>query len=211
MGTITGTAIITSAAFMLQDAGNLRWTRSELLGYLNDGQRDLCVVKPDAFTVNAAVLLAAGTKQALPTGGTGFVRLARNMGTTGTTAGKVPRRMDLDVLDKQDPNWHTRSTSVTVLEYAHDARDPKVFYVSPPQPATGQGQVELVYFGTPTALAAEASTIALDDIYKTALEHYIAYRAYLKDGESSEQGLATLHRGEFLALLGAKQVAEEAA
>lgn len=208
MGTITGTTIIDSAASTLQDAGNTRWSRAELLGYLNEGQRDLCVLKPDACTVNGLHQLIAGTKQALPAGGVGFVRVARNMGTSGTSPGRVPRQLDLAVLDHQDPDWHTASASAIVREVAYDARDPKVFYVNPPQPATGMGQVELVHYGTPTPLAAEASTIAIDDVYAGALVHYLLYRAYLKEGEYSDPAGMALHRAEFLALLGAKDKAE---
>lgn len=208
MGTITGTAIIDSALFTLQDEDGVRWTRPELLGYLNDGQLDLCLLKPDAKTVNGLHQLVAGTKQSLPAGGVGMVKIARNMGTTGTVVGRVPRRIDLAVLDQHDPDWHSRSSNATVAEYGFDARDPKTFYVSPPQPASGMGQVDLVYFGTPTPLANEAATIGLDDIYKTALEHYVAYRAYLKEGEYANPAGAQLHRAEFLALLGAKESAE---
>lgn len=208
MGTITAASIIDSAAFALQDEGNTRWTRAELLGYVNDGQRDLCVVKPDACTVNELFTPVAGTKQSMPAGAAGLVRVVRNMGTSGTSAGKVPRRIDLDVLDAQDPNWHSRSSSATVAEYGYDERDPTVFYVSPPQPATGQGKLELAYFGTPAELADETDTIVLEDIYQSALMHYVVYRAYMKEGEYSNPAGYAAHRAEFLALLGAKNTAE---
>ena len=209
MSTITGTAIINAAAFTLQDATNTQWDRAELFGYVNDGQRDICLAKPDACTVNASVALIAGTKQAIPAGANAFVKIARNMGTNGTTPGRVPREIPLAVLDMQNPNWHTATASAIVMEYGYDERDPKTYYVSPPQPASGMGQVELVYFGVPADLSAEANTIGLDDIYKTALVNYLIYRAYLKEGEFNNPAGATAHRAEFLALLGAKDKAEE--
>jgi hypothetical protein len=207
MPTVTAQTIINAAAFTLQDEGNARYSRAELLGYLNDGQRDACLVKPDVLTVSAAVQLVAGTKQAIPANGNGFVRLVRNMGA-GATPGRVPRVMDLQTMDRLSPNWHADPTSATVLEYGYDERDPKVFYVSPPQPGGAMGYVDLMYYGTPADMAVEGSTISLDDIYKTALMHYVVYRAYLKEGELNTMAGAAAHRAEFLALLGAKEQVE---
>lgn len=210
MGTILGSAIIDAAAFTLQDEGNTQWTRPELFGYVNDGQRDLCVVLPNAYTVNRVVPLVAGTKQAVPADCAALVRLSCNMGTAGTVRGRAPRKFDIEVMDRQNPAWHSAAASSTVQEYGLDVRDPKHYYVSPPQPASNQGQVEGVFYGIPSELAAEADAIVLDDLYKTALEHYVVYRAYLKEGELNNPVAAAAHRAEFLSLLGVRQKDGEA-
>lgn len=211
MGTITASTIITACAHTLQDSGHATWTRSELLGYLNDGQRDLCVVKPDALTVTRLHPLVAGTRQTIPNDGAAFVRAVRNMGGDGLTPGRAPRRFDIAVMDMQHPNWHADTADATVMEYGFDERDPKTFYVSPPQPGTGRGQLDIVFYGVPPGIAAEASAIVLDDIYSTALQHYVCYRAYLKQGELQNNGDAMAHRAEFLSLLGAKEAGEQKA
>lgn len=69
MPTILASSIITKAATLLQDPTNVRWPADELLGWLNDGQREIVLQKPDAYSINEAVKLAAGTKQALPAAG----------------------------------------------------------------------------------------------------------------------------------------------
>lgn len=209
METITAADIINDAANTLQDDGNVTWTRAELLVYASDSQRAACIVKPDAFVKNVALVLVAGTVQNLPDDGNAFVRIVRNMGTDGATPGRAPRSLTVDLLDRQNPNWHGASADPTVLEYAYDERDPKRFYVSPPQPAAGQGQVQLVYQAFPPALAAETDQIALDAVYRTVLMHYVCYRAYLKNGELQNNLDAQAHRAEFLALLGAKDRAED--
>lgn len=208
MGTITGTAIINAAAYTLQDATNKRWTRAELLGYLNDGQRDLCLIKPEAYTINASQQLVAGVRQSIPATGAAFVAMRYNLGTTGSTIGRTPRVTDLEVMGRNVPKWAAASASAEVQEVMHDPKDPKVFYVSPPQPASNQGYAQVVYHGVPTDLGAEASTIVLDDVYKTALVNYVIYRAYLKEGEFINPAGAMAHRAEFLGLLGAKDTSE---
>lgn len=211
MGTITGTAIIDSVAFTLQDSTNVQWTRLELLGYLNDAQRDTCLVKPDAYVINGTVALIAGTKQTIPDDSIAFSRLVRNMGVDGATPGRVPRQVDMETMDRSNPNWHTQTPAAAVLEYVYDKDDPKHYYVSPPQPTSGFGQVDLLRFGSPAALTAEANTIVLDDIYKTPLEHYICMRAYMKQGELQNNADAAAHRADWLSLLGAKDKAEDPA
>lgn len=208
MPTVTAQAIINQAAFTLQDSTNVRWTRAELLGYVNDGQRDLCLAKPDAYSLTVAAQLVAGTRQTIPANGVAFVRIVRNMGLAGTTPGRAPRQIGLSTMDQQNPNWHSATAAAVVQEYVYDDRDPKLFYVSPPQPAVGQGYIDLLYHAAPADLANEAATIIIDDIYKTALVNYVIYRAYLKEGEFTNPTGAMAHRSEFLNLLGFKEKSE---
>lgn len=210
-GPLTASDIITSAAFTLQDSGHVAWGRAELLSYVSDAQRDACVVKPDVYTLTQTLPLVAGTRQQLPDNGAAFVRFARNMGADGMTPGRAPRRFTVESLDQQNPNWHIDTPSPTVLEYGYDEREPKVFYVSPPQPDTNRGHGDVVFHAVPEALTSEADLIVLDAIYKTALQHYVCYRAYLKQGELANNADALAHRAEFLSLLGAKEAGEQKA
>jgi hypothetical protein len=203
-----GSAIINAAAFILQDEANDRWSRAEMFDYLQDGLRDLCSVKPDAYVINDKIKLVAGTKQALPDNCNAFVRLVRNLGTSGAEPGRAPRKIALDVMDQQNPNWHIDPASQEVLEYVFDERDPKHFYVSPPQPAISPAWVEAVYSAIPPQLESEASALPVDDSYKTVLEHYLCDRAYLKEGQYQDSSAAAAHRAEFFALLSAKDAGE---
>lgn len=209
MGTITANTLIDSASATLQDPTNIQWSRAELFGFVNAGQRDLCLLKPNAYVVNGLQQLVAGTKQAIPADGNEFVRVVRNMGLSGSTPGRAPCRLALEQLDRQNPNWHAAPAGSVVLEYGFDPNDPKTFYVSPPQPAT-PAQVDLVYHANPPDLAAATDPIVLDDVFATALTHYVLYRAYLKEGEFANPAAAMAHRSEFMALLGMKNQGEQA-
>jgi hypothetical protein len=63
-----------------------------------------------------------------------------------------------------------------------DDRDPKHFYVYPPQPAANPGYVEIIYSSAPSAASADGN-ISIDDVYANALLDYILYRAYSKDAD----------------------------
>lgn len=182
MPTITAATITTRAAVILQDTTNVRWPDSELLGWLNDGQRDIVVYKPNACVKNVALQLVPGTKQVIPADGLGLVDVPRNMGLDGATPGRAVRLVSRDVLDAQLPDWHLQSgASAQVKHYMYTELDPRTFYVYPPQPASAPAQVEVIYCASPAGVATSSDVIAVDDIYANVLLDYILYRAYAKD------------------------------
>jgi len=81
MGTVTAKTIIDKAAIQLIDLTNIRWTRAELLSWLNDGMRQIVLIQPSASTTTVSKLLVAGTRQTLPVDGWLLLSVYRNMGT----------------------------------------------------------------------------------------------------------------------------------
>lgn len=208
MGAITVSSLLNRAAIILQDPTNIRWPQVELLDWVNDGQREIALYKPNAFVKNTSMLLVAGTKQTLPADGVSLVDVVRNMGTTGNTPGTAVRAVTREILDSQLANWHSSTASATVRHYVYTPLDPKTFYVYPPQPTTGQNQVEIAYAANPTD-ATLGSTITLDDVYLTALLSYVLYRAYGKDAEYANNAQAAqAYYAQFQAILTGKASAE---
>lgn len=205
MGTITAKSIIEKAQIVLQDTTGVRWpAETELLGWLNDGQREVVIYKPNACTRNKAVQLVAGTKQTLPEDGIMLIDVVRNMGTDGATPGRSVRIVMREILDAQMPDWHASAASQTVKHYMFAGLDPRTFYVYPPQPGAQTGYVELVYAASPTDATFDGA-IALDDIYQNILVDYILYRAYSKDTEyAADQNRAAAHQSAYLAGLTGK-------
>lgn len=187
MANIIAKDIIDRAEIILQDITNTRWTADELLGWLNDSQREVVLHKPDANPTNESMALDAETKQTIPAGGMQLIEVVRNMGTDGNSPGRAIRLIDRKILDEQRPDWHSETAASEIKHYCFDERDPRNFYVYPP--ADGTTEVELVYSSAPDNIAddfdslGDADTITLDNIYANALLDYIIYRAYLKDAE----------------------------
>jgi len=129
MGTIAASAIISKAAEHLHDVDHVRWTAAELLYWLNEGQRAIAILRPEAKTINGSVKLVAGTKQTIPATGIRLHKVIRNMGADGSTAGKVIFLIDVSTLDQFNPDWHTDDSDSDVLNYMFDGNDPLTFYV----------------------------------------------------------------------------------
>lgn len=209
MPTILASAILDKAEVLLQDTTNVRWTSAELLGWLNDGQREIVSVRPDANPTVANITLVTGTKQSLPSTAYQLLDIVRNMGSGGTTPGRAVRKVPQELLDSQVPEWHAAAANAVTLHYTYDPRTPRTFYVYPPAVA-GQ-QLESKYSTAPTDVAAVGNAITIDDIYHNALLDYVMYRAYLKDFElTGNDTRAKAYRDRFEATLGLKAKADAA-
>lgn len=200
--------IISRARIVLNDADAVRWLDTELLSWINDGQRVIALVRPDASVSNTTVTLAAGTKQTIPSDGMRLLDVVRNIGADGA-GGRTVRHVDRDVLDTQNISWHTEAQSATVKNYVYDNRDPKTFYVYPP--ATSAAKLEIIYSKYPTDCVATSSNLAVPDIYQDPLLNYVLHRAYSKDAEfSANFQLSATYLQVFQAMLGIKTAKDAA-
>ena len=208
MSTITALQIFDRAELLLHDSTNIRWIEDELLKWLNEGQREIVLLKPDAYSLTEAIKLVAGTKQALPASGTMLLDVIRNMGVDGLTSGRVVRLVQRRVLDDQISDWHSATGAATIQHWVYEPEvNPRVFYVYPQ--SLGTSYLEICYAKAPAEVAAKENVITLDDIYSPALLNYILYRAYSKDADySANAQRAQQARIEFLQLLGRMDLIE---
>jgi hypothetical protein len=196
MATVTVNSTLARASVLLQDATNIRWPQAELLDWLNDGQREVVLRKPNASVKNVAQPMVVGTKQALPADGVQLIDVVRNV------PGNAIRIVSREILDAQLPGWHSATPTAAVQHFCYSELDLKNFYVYPPN--NGAGTVELIYSASP-ANAVIGGVISVDDIYQSALLDYIMYRAYSKDSEySADPARATAHYTAFSNSLGGK-------
>lgn len=208
MGTIVGTTILNKAAIQLTDLSNIRWTRSELLGWLNDAQRQIVLMQPNSTSVVTSTQLVVGSKQAIPSGGWMLLDVFRNMGSNGTTPGRAIRVVSRKLLDAYSPTWHSAAQNSVTQNFVFDPQDQTAFYVYPP--SDGTNYVELKYAQLPVDLANESNAIGLLDIFEPAMLDYIMYRACSKDAEyAAGVQLASGYWTAFSAGVSAKRTAEE--
>lgn len=175
MGTVPCREVVESAGILLQDSSHTRWTEVELMKWLNAGQSEAVIYKPNICVRSVDQALGKGTKQTLPQDGLSLIDIPRN--SDGNVITVIPRSS----LDAQEPGWHLqKNASATALHYCYSELDPKRFYIYPPSP--GGNKVELVYNAIPTTVQID-DPIAIDDIYVSALVDYVIYRAFSKDSE----------------------------
>lgn len=177
MGTQTASSIINKAAIVLFDVNNTKWSRAELLGWLNDAQRALVALVPEASSKTTSVKMVAGARQTLPADAYMLLEISRNMGANGTTPGRVPRRIDRALLDESSPDWASASQTAAITAYMYNMRDRLAYYVNPPSDASFY--LEVIYSAHPPTLV-ETDTVLVADIFVPALLDYLLWRANSK-------------------------------
>lgn len=185
---VTVQSVIDRVQAVLQDTTGVRWpVTGELVLWVNDAQREIALLKPDASAVNTTVTLAAGTKQEIPSEGNRLLKVVRNMSASSGGAGKrAIRLVDLSVLDSQTPNWHDPATTGdaahtnVVKHYSYEESNPRNFYVYPG--VSGNAYVELVYSANPATVTL-SDNLSIPDIFANAIMNYVLYMAYMKDAE----------------------------
>jgi len=184
--TVLATTLIGECASDLLDEGYDRWEDTDLLKYLNSGERQLIYFKPTSYTISTPFQLVAGTAQSLPAGSVELIDITRNMGTDGATPGASIFRVDPKDLDETMPDWRSDTAAAVVIHFMFDPNDRKAFEVYPKQPAAGQGYIEAIRSTIPTPIAAVDDAINLSDEYSEPLKNYMKFRALSVDAQISD-------------------------
>ncbi len=192
-------SVIDRVQTVLQDTTGVRWpVVAELVLWINDAQREIALLKPDASAINETITLAAGTKQDIPSAGNRLLKVVRNMSAASNGTGKrAVRLVDAEVLNGQTPDWHDPTVSGdaahtdVVKHYIYEESNPRNFYVYPG--VSGNAYLEIVYSSNPTAVA-QADNLSIPDIFANAVLNYVLYMAYMKDAEyAGNQQRASSH------------------
>jgi hypothetical protein len=195
--------VLTRARLVLNDIDKVRWLDEEGFQWLTDGQRTIVLVRPDACVANIVDPLVPGTRQEIPTGGFRLLDIMRNAPNGATIGGRSVRLVDRDVMDTQNPAWHTGTPSLVITNFIFDNRDPTVYYVYPP--AAPGAKLEIIYSKAPTTVAALTDILSLTDIYIDPLLNYLLFRCYSKDAQFAQNAqLASAYLQTFLGMLGVK-------
>lgn len=195
--------IITRAADTVHDTARERWTDADWLLYLNDGERDVVSVRPEAYVSHEAVTLVPNaSRQAIPATALRALDFTHNLGVDGVTPGKAIRVVPREILDAHTPLWHAATPKDVVVNCVLDTRDPRVFYIYPRVSAAVK--IAGVLSVSPPVITSTGQAINLSDIFANALVNYCVFRALSKDGESAAAQLAQLHYQAYSNFIGAK-------
>jgi hypothetical protein len=182
--TVLASAVTTKVRNLLVDNGTSpRWTDAELLNHISDAQRTICAFSEDEIAKVAVMQLVAGTRQQIPADGISLLNIVRNMGTTGTVPGRAIRIIQRDIIDNQNPTWHSDAQVGYTYNYIYDPLDSKNFFVYPP--SNGKGYIEINYSFVPPEVASLSTALVIPDVYQTAVMDYVMFRCHQKDADSS--------------------------
>lgn len=192
--TVLVSTLQAQAANLLQDDGGVgprRWSDSELLGWLNAGQREIVLLRPEISMATAELSLTTGSRQTLPSGSIHLVDVTFDF-TYNTSITPVAR----SVLATNNMEWQKPTAGYGIRHYVYDIRNPLVYWVYPAP--TIVHSVEVSRCVEPSEAT---SAITIPDIFAPVLLNYMVYRALSKDSETAIHPAAAAHYQAFQSLV----------
>lgn len=188
----------------LVDLRHTRWTRAELLDFMNDAIAAILIRRPD---------LSRATKSIAITGNTIVLPEDAYQILTVNHIGNVAAQyVDIHKLNQLYPGWRIQKGEPH--SWTRNELDETTLFVFPGPNA--EVEVELVYSASltlPETASKEDDTtpFPLPDLFEGVVVDFMMYRAYNKDGQNqAESGKAALHFQSFATALGDKAAADSA-
>ena len=185
---ITGTVIASRARTILNDVAGTRWTDAEILGWINDGRRDMAALQPKLWgnTAKRTVVLTAGCYQRLNLlAGMADVFALDNVVNNvreDDSAGPVVRPTTRLQMDSFDPGWRSK-TGTNVQNWFKDESNHFGFWV---YPAVDGGKLDVEVSVSPSDITSLSDVVVPIDVMATTLLNYVMFRAYSKETESEK-------------------------
>lgn len=200
--------VLKNAARTLQDLGAVRWKTSHLVGYLNEGQLEINVQRPDATSSRVTVDLVAGAKQTAPATASKWLDVYAN-DTAGSKLA-VTQLTDRRHLDAAEPGWRGAAGSAVIYHFWFDERDPTLIEVYPP--ATSAAKLDALLSLKPTVVTEPADSVMPADVsgnifvpdeFSNVLRDFVIFRALSMETEQSLNiQAAQLYEGRYKAGMG---------
>ncbi len=215
MGTLTGTYIASKVHELMVDFDGDTYTSDQLVEWINEAQRAVCLVRPDAKVSTSILTLVAGVKQSLPAASRRLMRITMNMSSgdygTATRGAPVNGPINMRLWDRYDETWAAvKSPAPTAVEeYAYALSNPTVFWVRPGMVSGTALYLEAELADLPTDLSVIGDSIDLKDVYSPPIINYVAACFLLRDDERTPNHIrGQYHMQQFFTLLGVKTQAE---
>lgn len=187
--------VLDRLAILLVDEDFTRWTKPELLGWINDAVSEIIIRRPAAGGKFMPVTLQAGVMQTLPDTVTMIFDVTRNL-----PSGKGIHIAERQRIHESEPDWFSLDGTGTIKHYCYDNRVPNAFYVYPP--ALAGTIVEVSAAVIPDKVDSETDHIDMAELYLSPIVSYAMYRALMKDAEESNWQVSMVYFQAFNEALG---------
>lgn len=195
-----------------------RWTRAQLISYLNAALAEIACYRPDAFASYTDITLVPGAKQQLADANSTLMSISVN-----SPDGAGVTQADYELLKVFSSYTCCASNVVldtqgnptyTVKSYAIDPKAPATFYVDPPVPEGMENvKVSAQLYGDPPVYSLEKweVNVAIALKYSAAILDYMMARGFDIDSESPlSRANANSHFQRFYNALGVQYRVESA-
>jgi len=110
--------------------------------------------------------------------------------------GRAVTRVERKLLDRQEPDWHSKKPTKQVRHFSFDERSPRVFYVYPP--VLAGTCIEVLQSELPPAVVEDGDMLDMGAEYINVIVAYTCFRAFAKDSEFANGTVAAAHYQAFV-------------
>ncbi len=192
---VTVSALLARVSKTLYDETNVVYAQQELLDHLNAAVAEIVQLDTKAYMVNMPLQCVPGSLQVLPGDAVALVDVRFNTDASNV-AGRTVTAVSMEHLQAARPDWHRSPPSAVTRHYGADPRDPKRYYVWPPQPDPA-GYLQVVYQGVPDDVAL-TDNFPLPDLYAEAAYLFMLYHALLRRDRNADPQRAAFFYQMFL-------------
>lgn len=194
---VTIKGLIDRVARDLIDVRHVRWSRPELIDFLNDAIAAIVLRRPDLTRKTVTINVDSFTV-GLP------VDLYKVLAVNHINL-MAAQYVDINKLNQLYPNWRTMTGEPTC--WTRNELDEKTLFLFPAPESTAT--VEIVY-SSAMKVDAESDDFPITEIYEGVVSDYVMYRAYNKDSMNpSDAQRAQLHLQAFATALGEKSSSDQ--
>ena len=205
--------IIDRAAELLGDTDHVIWSVDTLVLHVNEALCELQSYRPDAFVRTVTLSLSPGREQRLPDQYRKLVSINANVSGDGGEGRMISETSDsiLRAFARRPCVDISRTDCYEVLSWSRNAKDPRVFYISPPVPAGHTALVTATVIAYPPRHDAARldECLGVDCAYDAQVLDWVLSRAYEADIESARNSeMAVRHKNNFYTALGLEYAQE---
>lgn len=182
----------------LIDKRNVRWSRPELIDFMNDAISAIVIRRPDLSSGTSTVETSSNTLT-LPSDAYQILAVNHIDNVAATF-------VNISKLNQLYPDW--RTTKGAPVCWTRNEMDETTLFLYPAP--EGNVRVEVVYSRT-LKVKDEESPFPLSEVYEGVVADFVMYRAYNKDSLNPAEGQkAQLHLQSFATALGDKTATDNA-
>ena len=182
----------------LIDKRNVRWSRPELIDFMNDAISAIVIRRPDLSSGTSTVETSSNTLT-LPSDAYQILAVNHIDNVAATF-------VNINKLNQLYPDW--RTTKGAPVCWTRNEMDETTLFLYPAP--DGSVRVEVVYSRT-LKVKDEESPFPLSEVYEGVVADFVMYRAYNKDSLNPSEGQkAQLHLQAFATALGDKTATDNA-
>jgi len=164
-----------------RDLDNVTWTLDDVVGYINEGVKNIIQRAPQANSKKEMITAVAGIEQSIPNDGVAIINIIATA-DDDDRVGSIIHRVDVEQKDSYSPAWRNDRARSIAIEWMKRS-SPTKFLLWPPLSDDTQVYAEYSYY--PADLTGAGDLIIIANEYNEPVRLWALYRTFSRDSQDT--------------------------